>query len=1053
MQLPGIYVEIKGDYSHLQQQLKAARAVVSEQATGISNALNNALSPDKIKGSINAVVSSFSTLARASAVAGNAFDSIGVDLGELRQVTGLTEKQLAKLQSQLLKTQASNAQENALKRIASACNLTEKEIRSLGRQFGLSSDQISKVVGSSQKAERSLLSMGNVARTALAYFSVQAVAGMARSLVETADKYTLLENRLRLVTDGSESLKNIQEQLYASANRVRSSYESQADLYVRTARSMADYNITQQQTLAYSEAISRSMVISGASIQEAASFAIQFSQAMQKGNLNDDEFKAVMESNGRAVKVLTDYLTFLNKGIPVTAGDLRKLSSEGKLTAAVLYNAFSHSQGQLENEFNSMAKTVGQSATHFKNAFGSLVDGTNDATGATGSLAKSIDGLAATVEANKKEVVAFFEGITTAAGWAVEAVAGITTEVKVLSAVAAGELDFSRYISMGVPEMKSFLADYETGLAQATKKATDSALKLKKLREADIPDDQALTSATKEFEAANKELEALKKKKQEVAAIGIIGGSPAMGKVSGTVSPEETKKLQKQIEDAYKSAYNVIGGTSKEVYAAMKKQYEADRDEFIRITGDKVTAQKVYNEQIKKLTEDKKGSGKALKAEREELKQLNAGIKSYVNLADDAAKAASKWLSVTSRVTSDMENLVDQFATAGMSDFEVSLHDQERATKAAQAALEGYGGALDTIDGKLAETTAAYEIASAQLEQMQAKLDSNSAGSDTQDLNALDSLKSQVDELLASIKALNAEKVNLEKLKKGASTLKGDIAEMYRLDDIKNMYGQVGAYTTEIYDTLKQQYIADSVAYVRATGDKIAANKAFEQNMRELDLNNPNVSWGRAAQIGFEDVADWADDMGKDIADSVEDAFDRASDALTDFILEGKDGFKDLVQSIAADFTNMFIRNQMMAPLAGMLGGMLFGGGANYAGAASDVSNLVGTSGLFHTGGLVGSGEGGTMEVSPMIFDSAPRFHNGLKPDEFPAILQKGEGVFTKGQMQAMGMLMDRQPKASSGGELNINVPVSISNGSKKLSAELQRAMERTALEVVRRHS
>lgn len=985
-------------------------------------------------------------------MAGNAFDSIGVDLGELRQVTGLTEKQLAKLQSQLLKTQASNAQENALKRIASACNLTEKEIRSLGRQFGLSSDQISKVVGASQKAERSLLSMGNVARTALAYFSVQAVAGMARSLVETADKYTLLENRLRLVTDGSESLKNIQEQLYSSANRVRSSYESQADLYVRTARSMADYNITQQQTLAYSEAISRSMVISGASIQEAASFAVQFSQAMQKGTLNDDEFKSVMENNGRAVKVLTDYLTSVSGGLKVTAGDLRQMSTEGKITADVLFNAFSNSAAQLEKEFNSMARTVGQSTTHFKNAFGSLVDGTNDATGATGGLARSIDGLAATVEENKAAIIGLFTGVTEAAGWAVERVANLTNSVKGMAAVAAGELSIAKFALMNPADLKGWMADYESGLAQATKKATDSALKLKKLREADIPDDQALTSATKEFEAANKELEALKKKKQEVAAIGIIGGSPAMGKVSGTVSPEETKKLQKQIEDAYKSAYNVIGGTSKEVYAAMKKQYEADRDEFIRVTGDKVTAQKIYDEQMKKLAEGKKGPG-ALKGEREALKQLNAEIKNYVSFADDAAKAASKWLSETSRVTSDLENLVDQFATAGMSDFEVSLHDQERATKAAQAALEGYGGALDTIDGKLAETTTAYEIASAQLAQMQAKLASNPAGSDTQDLNALDSLKSQVDELLASIKALNAEKANLEKLKKGASTLKGDIAEMYRLDRIKNMYGQIGAYTAEIYDTLKQQYIADCAAYVAATGDKIAANKAFEQNMRELDLNNPNVSWGRDAQIGFEDVASWADDMSKDIANSVEDAFSRASDALTDFILEGKDGFKDLVQSIAADFTNMFIRNQMMAPLAGMLGGMLFGGGANYAGAASDVSNLVGTSGLFHAGGLVGSGEGGTRAVSPMVFDSAPRFHNGLKPNEFPAILERGEGVFTKGQMKALGMLTDRQPKASNSGDLNISVPVSISGGAKKMSAALQRDIERTVIDVVRRHT
>ena len=47
----------------------------------------------------------------------------------------------------------------------------------------------------------------------------------------------------------------------------------------------------------------------------------------------------------------------------------------------------------------------------------------------------------------------------------------------------------------------------------------------------------------------------------------------------------------------------------------------------------------------------------------------------------------------------------------------------------------------------------------------------------------------------------------------------------------------------------------------------------------------------------------------------------------------------------------------------------------------------------YHTGGIAWSGEGGSMSVSPALFAGAPRFHGGLMPDEFPAILQKGEGV------------------------------------------------------------
>ena len=71
-------------------------------------------------------------------------------------------------------------------------------------------------------------------------------------------------------------------------------------------------------------------------------------------------------------------------------------------------------------------------------------------------------------------------------------------------------------------------------------------------------------------------------------------------------------------------------------------------------------------------------------------------------------------------------------------------------------------------------------------------------------------------------------------------------------------------------------------------------------------------------------------------------------------------------------------------------------------------------------------------------------------PDEFPAILQRGEGVFTKGQMAALGGAMKGQGNTTT----SVNVPISIAGGgSKKLIADLRRDMERTALDVIRRHA
>lgn len=924
MQIPGIYVEIKGDATQLKKEIALAKQHIKENATEISNSLNNSLSADKISGNIQKMVANFGTLTRAAKTTSSVFDNIGVDVKKLTKVAGLSEAELGKLQSRLLKTQAASAQEASLRNLARQLNLTEKEVRAMGKQFGLSSTQIDRVVGVNNRARASYLSLGNAAKAGLAYISGQAIASGIGSLIATADKYTLLESRIRLVAKEGENLDATQKVLYDSSNRVRSSYESQADMYIRTARSMSDFNITQQQTVAYAEAITRSMVISGATIQEAASFAIQFSQAMQKGNLNDDEFKAVMESNGRAVKVLTDYLTSVSGGLKITAGDLRQMSTDGKITADVLYNAFSHSATQLEKEFDSMTKTVGQASTHFKNAFGSLVDGTNDATGATGGLVRSIDGLAGTVENNKDEIIALFTGITTAAGWAIERVSNLTNAVKGMAAVAAGELKLSKFALMNPQDLKTWMSDYESGLSQASQKAETAALKLKKLRESDIPDDAALSSSTKEFEAAKKELEELKLKKKEIAGISLVSAGNPMGTVSKNVSAGEVKKNAEEIEKAYKAAYSTIGASSKEVYNAMKAQYSADRDEFIKRTGDKVTAQKIYDEQIKKLDESKNGLGgkassESLKGEREELKQLNAEIKNYADAAKDAKKAADEWLSAAGRASDDIANLADQYATVGMGEFATGAYEQGKALEEAQKAIEAYSGALETVDAQLAETTAAYQLASSQFDQMQAKFGGNAAGSGFEDENKLKAQSDIVKELAENVKSLSAEKSKLESQKGSAQGLVANIDESFRIERLKSAYGQIGAYTTEIYDVLAKEYEADRDAFIASGGSKVAADKMFKQQMADLDLSNPATTWAESVEIGLGKVADLADHTGANIAAAIEKGFDSASDALAEFVTTGKADFSGLVNSMINDLARIVIQKQITSPIAGAM--------------------------------------------------------------------------------------------------------------------------------------
>jgi hypothetical protein len=58
-----------------------------------------------------------------------------------------------------------------------------------------------------------------------------------------------------------------------------------------------------------------------------------------------------------------------------------------------------------------------------------------------------------------------------------------------------------------------------------------------------------------------------------------------------------------------------------------------------------------------------------------------------------------------------------------------------------------------------------------------------------------------------------------------------------------------------------------------------------------------------------------------------------------------------------------------------------------------------------HSGGIVGSAPTFYRTVPDTVFASAPRLHDGFAPDEYPAILRRGEGVFTPRQMDALGFM------------------------------------------------
>ncbi|MFN3280105.1 MAG: phage tail tape measure C-terminal domain-containing protein, partial [Tabrizicola sp.] len=149
----------------------------------------------------------------------------------------------------------------------------------------------------------------------------------------------------------------------------------------------------------------------------------------------------------------------------------------------------------------------------------------------------------------------------------------------------------------------------------------------------------------------------------------------------------------------------------------------------------------------------------------------------------------------------------------------------------------------------------------------------------------------------------------------------------------------------------------------------------------------------QAVTAALADYAAKARDLGGDIGSALVGAFRSAENAVADFVRKGKLDFRDLVTSMIADLAKLAARRFILGPIANALSGVLGGAGNLFAS-------------VFHSGGMVGAPNPGRM-VPALAFVGAPRMHSGgwagLRPDEVPAILQRGERVLSRREAAGFG--------------------------------------------------
>ncbi|MCC3344848.1 tape measure protein [Psychrobacter sanguinis] len=260
----------------------------------------------------------------------------------------------------------------ATDRLNNATTRANTAINQLGGNLGGANNQARGLLGTLNSLH-GLLSSG-----------LLAISGIG--ILKTADAMQSLNSQIKLVTNSEEEYLGIKQLLSDVADRNYSDIQATTDLYQKSARALANLGKSQADTIKFTEGVSLAMRTGGRSALEQSSAIYQLSQSMGAGVVNGDEFRTITETAPLLLQLVA-------KELGVTTGALKKLSSEGKIPAEVMFNAVTNNIQLLEEMAKQMPITMGQGFTLVKSRYKKFVDDMMNETGGfsskiAGALAK-----------------------------------------------------------------------------------------------------------------------------------------------------------------------------------------------------------------------------------------------------------------------------------------------------------------------------------------------------------------------------------------------------------------------------------------------------------------------------------------------------------------------------------------------------------------------------------------------------------------------------------------------------------------------------------------
>lgn len=242
-----------------------------------------------------------------------------------------------------------------LRMIAGAADATSNSISETRVAFEKMESRVNGVRGAMGGVASCFKSM--IGQFALGNIAANAVMSIGEKLAElpgrmsaASDAYAGMQARLKLVAGSAQEAAAMNEQIYASAQRARGSYEGMLANVAKLAMTAKEGFPDPHEVIPFVEGIQKLFAVGGTGVEEQKNAMLQLTQALGSGRLQGDEFRSIAEAAPLIEQMIA-------KEMGVSQGALKQLGSEGKITADVIKAAIFNNMDDINVKFEQMPMT------------------------------------------------------------------------------------------------------------------------------------------------------------------------------------------------------------------------------------------------------------------------------------------------------------------------------------------------------------------------------------------------------------------------------------------------------------------------------------------------------------------------------------------------------------------------------------------------------------------------------------------------------------------------------------------------------------------------